>query len=76
MMTSRENDLLSVNLETCNVHNLFQPCQISYYHLFVISSANTIALSQLNSRLNSMSNIYGMSKDERRCRLCTGNPNT
>ena len=29
------------NLETCNVHKLLQPCEVSNYHLFVISSANT-----------------------------------
>jgi len=29
-----------VNLETCNVHKLLQPCQVSNYQLFVISSAN------------------------------------
>ena len=29
-----------MNLETCNVHKLLQPCQVSNYQLFVISSAN------------------------------------
>ena len=31
-----------VNMETCNVHNLLQPCEVSHYYLFVFCSTNNL----------------------------------
>ena len=39
----------AVNRETCKVHNLLQPFEVSNYHLFVISSAKNRNIFQFYS---------------------------
>ena len=51
----------AVNRETCKVHNLLQPFEVSNYHLFVISSAKNRNIFQFCC-LHSISRD-GMSKD-------------
>ena len=61
-----------VNLETCNVHKLLQPCQVSNYHYlpFLPLIIWKIACFTVKQPLHSMSKD-GMSKDKPRCCLCT-----
>lgn len=66
---------LPVNLETSNVRNLSLACEVSNFHLFVFSPANNpknccFTVKRSFSGLNCLSKD-GMSKCERRCRLCT-----
>ena len=37
--TIRKSFNYTPNLETCNIHNLLRPCDVSKYYLFVFSSA-------------------------------------
>jgi len=46
-----------VNQETCKVHKLLQPFEVSSYHLFVISSSNNQKNCQFHS-LNGLSAAY------------------
>ena len=53
-----------VNLETCKVHNLFQPFRFSNYHLFVISSTNNWKNCQFHLSVErSFSHLHSMCKD-------------
>ena len=49
------------NMETCNVHNLLQPCMVRNYYLVVILITRKLPVSKLSSL--SESGLNSMSKD-------------
>ena len=51
-----------INLETCKVHNLPQPFEVSNRHLFVIFSANTGKIASFTVK-RSFSRSHSMSRD-------------
>ena len=60
------------NLETCNVHKLLQPCEVSNYQLVSFFSSN----NPKNFLFHSFSPLNSISKDERICRTESGCSNT
>ena len=64
--TARKSFNYPVNLGTCNVHDRLQPCEVSNYHLFVISSSNNP--KHCISQLNGHSACSGVSCRKMACR--------